>query len=113
MTTIEIARDFSVTPGPRYERLGPNSGEAFRRRLSEELAKSEDDVVVVLLDGTEGYGSSFLEEAFGGLVRDGRFSADEIQRRLQIVAKSRLYVTYAKEATSYLQDAIAHSNPGR
>ena len=29
------------------------------------------------MDGTRGYGSSFLEEAFGGLVRKG-FSQDQI-----------------------------------
>lgn len=109
MPTIEIARDFSRTPGPRFARLGPNSGEAFRNKLIEALKVSQDDVVTVVLDGAEGYGSSFLEEAFGGLVRLGLFPAADLLHRLRITAHSRLYQTYAAEAQRYLEDAVRRS----
>lgn len=60
--------DFTKYPGPRYMSLGSNSGEEFREKfLIEELKK--DPEVSVNLDGVLGYGSSFLEEIFGGMVR--------------------------------------------
>lgn len=64
--------DFSEFPGPRYERLGPNSGEKFRETiLLPALRTAPIEELIVNLDGTAGYGSSFLEEAFGGLIRRG------------------------------------------
>lgn len=62
--------DFSEFPGPRKESIGPNSGEKFRDSvLLPVIANHPDEQIVVNLDGTAGYGSSFLEEAFGGLLR--------------------------------------------
>ena len=43
-----------------------------------------DDTVVVDLDGVEGYGSSFLDEAFGGLVRKGYFTEAQLKEKLTI-----------------------------
>lgn len=69
---ITIANDFSVTPGSRYRTEGPFSGEEFREdvlapKFVEVLAR--DEKLTINLDGTLGYGTSFLEEAFGGLAR--------------------------------------------
>jgi hypothetical protein len=91
---ISVARDFSRTPGPRYVRQGNWSGEKFRKRLEEELRQYER--VVVDLDGTRGYGSSFLDEAFGGLVREGVLTREEAFRRLDI--RSTQDPTYKVEA---------------
>ena len=64
-------KDFSEFPGPRKEIVGPNSGEKFRETiLLPALKNYPDEIIVVNLDGTAGYGSSFLEESFGGLIRD-------------------------------------------
>jgi len=68
MIVVNIARDFTRFPVGRYIRNGTTSGEGFRERFLEiPIAKGEH--VKVEFDGTVGYGSSFLEEAFGGLVR--------------------------------------------
>ena len=70
--TIRIAKDFSSTPGPRWRREGKHSGEQFREEV---LAPALREVIasggriLVDLDGVEGFASSFLEEAFGGLAR--------------------------------------------
>ena len=67
---INISRGFSKYPGPRFAKLGDFSGEEFRKDvLVPALRKAE--TVTIELDGTKGYGSSFLEEAFGGAVRAG------------------------------------------
>lgn len=70
MMIIINVREFSKYPGPRYIHLGEFSGEEFRQsKLIPALI--QDDNVTVNFDGVYGYGSSFLEEAFGGLVRQG------------------------------------------
>ena len=63
-------RDFTLFPGPRYIKLGEYSGEWFREKVLIPLIKS-DTCIILDLDGVAGYGSSFLEEAFGGAVRKG------------------------------------------
>lgn len=65
-------KDFSEFPGPRRESVGPNSGEKFREtELLPKLLENPLEPITINLDGTAGYGSSFLEEAFGGLIRSG------------------------------------------
>lgn len=67
---INIARDFSKYPAGRYNDDGPASGQAFRERFLLPALRGGDSLIIEL-DGTRGYGSSFLEEAFGGVVREG------------------------------------------
>lgn len=106
MTTIRIADDLSKTPSGRYRKAGTESGKELREKLVAALKKNDD--VTVVLDGTEGYGSSFLEEAFGGLVRLKLFSVDDIRKRLKIVAETPEYSTYEDEAKSYIDNAASN-----
>jgi len=47
-TTINIARDYTTTPGARYPSDGPNSGEDFREKvLIPTFENSNKDIVVV------------------------------------------------------------------
>jgi hypothetical protein len=108
MSTIEVAKDFSRTPGGRYFSDGPHSGQMFRDRYlvpALQAAKRSDDRVVVVLDGTRGYLSSFLEEAFGGLVRECGFSREELDRLLEIRAVDAFYQPYVVLAKRYITDA--------
>ena len=83
--TIVVSTDFSRYPRGRYSADGPNSGERFRTEfLGPALAGSGK--VIVVLDDVRGYGSSFLEEAFGGLVREG-LNAEELLSKLELVSK--------------------------
>ena len=64
--------EFTRTPGARYRTDGPNSGEQFREEyLAPRFAEARQAgcTLLVDLDGTAGYATSFLEEAFGGLAR--------------------------------------------
>lgn len=74
MIILSIAKDFSKTPGFRYKIQSPGiSGEEFRVNLLEPKyleAKENGNKLQVILDGTDGYLTSFLEEAFGGLQRN-------------------------------------------
>lgn len=108
MLQINVAKDFSRTPGGRVRSTGPASGEAFRELLLRKLRSNPQEVLEVELDGAEGYGSSFLEEAFGGLIRTEIYPPDEIFRRVQVSARSRRYQTYVVEIQKYMRDAARH-----
>lgn len=84
--TINVAKDFSTEPYGRYPTDGEDSGARFRDEwLLPSLQKF--DVVRVELDGTEGYMSSFLDEAFGGLVRLQHFSKEKLLAKLTFISE--------------------------
>lgn len=70
--TLNVAAEFSPTPGPRFRTEGRFSGEEFRETVLKERfeqAQKEGLKLQINLDGGYGYATSFLEEAFGGLAR--------------------------------------------
>lgn len=83
---FSIARDFSRNPGPRHKWQGPHSGELLRERLIK-LLSAQAGKIIILLDGTTGIGSSFLDEAFGGLIKHAGFTHD-IRDRFDFVSKT-------------------------
>lgn len=110
MKTISVTKDFSSTPGGRFRVMGPDSGEEFREQLAKELKKKPQQVIKVVLDGSDGYGSSFLEEAFGGLIRLRLIKPDDALNWLQIVATSSVNETYVREAVRYMREAAVRLN---
>lgn len=83
--SITIATDYSSEPFGRY----PSDGDANGTRFREEWLKpalTDSETVTVVLDGAEGYGSSFLEEAFGGLVRLCGFTEKDLHQRLKLIS---------------------------
>lgn len=101
-----IQTEFSSTPGPRYIKEGDFSGEALRKDiLAKKLRRAIDDntKLFVDLDGTSGYGTSFLEEAFGGLIREDGFSRKTIQDHVEIKSEEEEYLL--EDIEEYLNDA--------
>ena len=94
MKTITIATDFSDTPLGRYPDDGAYNGEAFRENFLVPALRDSPDGVKVVMDGVEGFGSSFLDEAFGGLVRNCGFEKAFLKARLHLQAspENLLYV---------------------
>ena len=87
MTRISLAEDFSPFPAGRYHPGdGPHTGQRFREeRLVPALGElGEAERLEVVFDGVEGCGSSFLDEAFGGLVRDAGFSKAFLEKHLRL-----------------------------
>ena len=107
---INIATDFSDIPIGRARKDGDATGEAFREDwLRPNLEKaSEGDPLIVNLNGAEGYPASFLEEAFGGLVRKGYFTAGKLKKILIIEATSG-YILYRDIIWEYISNACADS----
>jgi hypothetical protein len=98
---INVARDFSRYPAGRYLEDGPHSGQAFRENHLRPVLNSDAEKIVVELDGARGYGSSFLEEAFGGLVRSG-FEASDLLKRLDLKSSDASLV---EEIKNYIQES--------
>jgi len=89
---ISIAKDFSRFPVGRYYKDGPWPGQKFREELLVP-ALNRCDVVTVDLDGTMGLGSSFLEEAFAGLVRVHKFKKSDLKKKLKFTGSIEAYKT--------------------
>ena len=65
---IAFAEEFTRYPAGRYRRDGPFNGTTFRQEHLVPALRNFDKVEVNF-DGVAGFGYSFLEEAFGGLVQ--------------------------------------------
>lgn len=105
---VDVARDFSRVPGGRFARMGPYSGEDFRRHIllpALNRARAEGGQVVVRLDGAMGYPVSFLEEAFGGLVRSDGFELEELRKILVIDARAPRFMVRRDLAWDYIEAA--------
>ncbi len=100
--TIRIASDFSRFPAGRYTTDGPYSGQGF---LEKKLipALQEGGSVKIVLDGTMGYGSSFLEEAFGGLVRRKLWPLSVLLNKIEFVSDDE--PDLVDEIRGYMRDA--------
>lgn len=82
---VSVSEDFSPHPGARYRVNGELSGEEFREEFLEPLiADNRIERIEVDLDGVDGYATSFLEEAFGGLVR--KYGYDQVAKRIRIIS---------------------------
>ncbi|MHB1174794.1 MAG: STAS-like domain-containing protein [Sulfuriferula sp.] len=96
---INIARDFGRYPAGRYLTDGPYSGQAFRENILKPALSSGNEIVYIEFDGARGLASSFLEEAFGGLVREG-YNSQTLLDRLQLQSNDPTLVQEIKEYIS-------------
>jgi hypothetical protein len=109
MAKIGIAKDFHPYPGGRFPRHGEGNGETFRKEfLLPYLTKGEP--LEVVLDDASGFPASFLEEAFGGLIREG-LSLETIKQLLTISVSDDENEVYREEAWQYVEDQSTRENP--
>ncbi len=99
---INIAKDFSPYPFARYRSQSSTSGEQFREDILIPALKAYENVTVNL-DATEGFGSSWLDESFAGVVRAKVFSADELLKRVKFISDED--PSYIDEIVGYIEDA--------
>ncbi len=80
---INIASEFNNKLGGRWIKLGPYSGQEFYNELLLPRYLEADKLSVKLhiyLDGTKGYGSSFLDQSFGELAR--KYGVSEVKNKI-------------------------------
>jgi hypothetical protein len=104
--SISIAKDFSDVPAGRYLADGDYTGERFRDEFLVPALKkaSKSHPVIVDINDVEGYGSSFLEEAFGGLVRKHSFTEEYLKNNLEIRANNS-YDIYKQVINLHIKEA--------
>jgi hypothetical protein len=108
---IVIATDFSRVPGVRFPEEGDYPGQDFREKVL--LPKLKEAIkegvkLEVILDGTAGLGTSFLEESFGGLIRIDKISYDDIVNTIILISKENPH--YIDEINTYLDEANKKKN---
>lgn len=107
---INIAKDYTDEPGARYYIQGPHPGEEFRNKLLYPKFKEcyqRKEKLTVNLDGGFGYGSSFLEESFGGLVRKLKKHNEEYKdviEFIEIISNDEL--AWIEKIKGYMKSAI-------
>lgn len=85
----KISKEYTDLPGGRYTYMGPHSGEDFRDSILVNLINNciqTNETLIIDLDGSYGYPPSFLEEAFGGLIRNYNFSYDDLLNILKFIS---------------------------
>ena len=108
--TLSIAADFGPFPAGRVEADGPYNGEKFREEYLVPALKSaalDGAVLVISLDGLKSCGSSFLESAFGGLVRYNGFTAKKLQTLIRIECKSASLERYKIAIENHIKRAVS------
>lgn len=104
---VNIAKDFYPRPAGRYTADGEYTGESFRENILkpklQEIRNVHGSHLIIDFTGVTMAGSSFLEEAFGGLVRSGSFTKDFLINTIVIKSPRRPIIedrikTYINEA---------------
>lgn len=101
---IKIAEVFSISPGSRHPDEGDFSGQEFRENILIPMfsqALGAKQTLTIDLDGTLGYGTSFLEEVFGGLARE--FTIAEVLTHIKIISNEEDYLI--DDIKEYIKDA--------
>lgn len=84
---INIAEEYTTSPGGRKKTDGLFSGEDFREKYLEQYFEdsADDTKIEINLDGTMGYPTSFTEEAFGGLAR--KYGIKRCKEKLEFISE--------------------------
>lgn len=83
---INIGKEFSRHPAGRFPTDGKYNGETFRKKFL--MPHLEKDLPIrIYFDDAIDYGSSFLEEAFGGLIRVEGLTKDFILNHIELVTE--------------------------
>ncbi|MEO0399640.1 MAG: STAS-like domain-containing protein [Pseudomonadota bacterium] len=103
---ISVAEDFSPFPGGRNPKHGEFNGESFRQKYLEQPLR-DNKTLLIIFDGVAGLPSSFIEEAFGGLVREGLLRTyTDYKEKFKIVAESPAVTNAPNMIERYIKDAL-------
>lgn len=110
MTEVLLANQFSPYLGGRYRDDGPWSGQQFREDylvpwLTDAIRDHQR--IVLVLDGVAGVPSSFLEEAFGGLLRNTHWTLAQVKSALKLEASDPDLWPYVRLADQFMSEAAS------
>jgi len=105
---INVATDFSDDPFGRYTEDGDYNATAFRKEFLVPALNSLKDGEKLTVDFSNvstGLGSSFVEEAFGGLVREG-FTKEFLYEKIIYIFPLNFYEVQAKKFIAIESDKL-------
>lgn len=108
---LNIAKEYTRCPGARYESEGDYSGERFRNEYLAPKLKEAIEAGVkleVVLDGSAGYSTSFIEESFGGLIRTDHYTLQDVTE--YIIITSNEDPSYIEDINVYWEHAWENRN---
>ncbi|WP_172599846.1 STAS-like domain-containing protein [Cereibacter sphaeroides] len=100
--------DFSRFPSGRDDNDGDYNGQKYRNEIlapAFQEAVTKGRILEVSLEGVLNFGSSFLEEAFGGLVRKRIASRSDLKRLLRISPDTPYFNKYKTSIFEYIDNA--------
>ena len=106
--TINIASEFSAFPAGRFEIDGPFNGLKFQtEKLLDPVLEAErtNSKVIISLDGLQSCGSSFLEEAFGGLVRNNHIKKKNLLKVIEVQYSAAHLKRFCDAIFRYINEA--------
>lgn len=112
MKKINIGKDFSPDPSGRYYSDSTSSGEAFREKLLMPALRDllgGEKITVILDDGVETYGSSFLTEGFANIVKYGYMTPEELIDRLIFEYRDSEFSFFEKKILQYIKESKFNS----
>lgn len=101
---LKVSTDFSIAPGARYYTDGADSGQKFYEKILKDAfhaALDAKEILTIDLDGTEGYATSFLDEAFHRLSKD--FGSETVIKNIKLVSNEE--PDWVDEIISYINEA--------
>ena len=100
-----VARQFSRTPSARVFEEGKFPGAELRQIIAPLIKECIDkkESFIINLDGASGYGTSFLEEVFGGLIRNEEINYQDLKSVLHFITKEEPELE--AEIWEYIDDA--------
>lgn len=106
---LSVQTGLPMLPGGRYISEGKNSAEEFRDTHLAPALKDEDsyDQVRVDFGGVTDFSAAFLDEAFGGLVRQHKMDGDFLKKRLVICTSEGDMEDYVRMAKRYIDHALS------
>ena len=105
---INIAREFSPILMVRHKQKDMKSGEEFREEIllpRVRQAVQERTILQIDFDGLKGINLSFLDESFGGIVRAGEMSAEDLLKILEFIPEKSYYDIYIDKTKNFISEA--------
>lgn len=104
MKTIKVATEFSIIPSGRQIGDGSATGKHFYEILVKAiLGLDKNEKLIIDFDGVLTAGSSFLDEAFAGLIRNNILSKKDFNEIIEITATEHPEIK--EKITKYVKSA--------
>lgn len=101
-----FAEEFTPYPGPREEKIGPNSGEKFRDEILQNFFNDEQPILMNIDDTKISFGPSFLSESFGLFAKNNKLTLSEFSNFVKIKTDTDKGKRFESKMLEYVEREI-------